>query len=84
MTHDSFTLTFESAVRLQVVERAIAEIRQHNVTVMRPAVDEAAIDGLKFSDCLPIELATEMLERRLQDPEATRRTLKEHVRFLVQ
>jgi ATP-dependent helicase Lhr and Lhr-like helicase len=50
---------------------------------MRPAVDEAAIDGLKFSECLPIELATEMLERRLQDVDATRRVLEEHVRFLV-
>lgn len=84
VTHDSFTLTFEPAVKLDDIERAIAEIRQHNVTDMRPAVDEAAIDGLKFSECLPIELATEMLERRLQDPDATQQTLKEHVRFLVQ
>jgi ATP-dependent Lhr-like helicase len=84
VTHDSFTLTFESAVKLQDVERAIGAIRQHDVANMRPAVDEAAIDGLKFSECLPIELATEMLERRLQDPDATRRILEEHVRFLVQ
>ena len=40
-----------------------------NVAEMRPAVDEAAIDGLKFSECLPIDLATEMLERRLQEGE---------------
>jgi len=84
VTHDSFTLTFESEVKLQDVERAIGAIRQHDVANMRPAVDEAAIDGLKFSECLPIELATEMLERRLQDPDATRRILEEHVRFLVQ
>ena len=84
VTHDSFTLTFESAVKLQDIERVIGEIRQHDVSAMRPAVDEAAIDGLKFSECLPVELAIEMLERRLQEPEATRRILKEHVRFLVQ
>ncbi len=40
---------------------------------MHPAIDEAAIAGLKFSECLPMGLATEMLERRLQDPEATLR-----------
>jgi len=51
---------------------------------MRPAVDEAAIDGLKFSECLPIELAMEMLERRFQEPDAIRRILEEHVRFVVQ
>ena len=84
VSHDSFTLTFESAVRLQDVERAIEAIRQHDVAAMRPVVDEAAIDGLKFSECLPIELATEMLERRLQDPEATRHILEEHVRFVAQ
>ena len=84
VTHDSFTLTFESAVKLHDVERAIGAIRQQNVAGMRPAVDATAIDGLKFSECLPVELAIEMLERRLQEPEVTRRILEEHVRFLVQ
>lgn len=83
VSHDSFTLTFESAIKLQDVEQAIGAIRQHNAAEMRPVVDKAAIDGLKFSECLPIELATEMLERRLQDQESTRRVLEEQVRFVV-
>jgi ATP-dependent Lhr-like helicase len=82
--HDSFTLTFESAMTMHDVQQAIERIRQRDVAAMRPAVDEAAIDGLKFSECLPIELATEMLERRLQDVEATQRTLDEQVSFVVQ
>lgn len=82
--HDSFTLTFESTVKLADLEQAIAVIRQRDVSEMKPAVDEAAIDGLKFADCLPIELATEMLERRLQEPVATRAILEEDVRFVVQ
>lgn len=84
VNHDSFTLTFDSAVRLQDIERAIEAIRQRDVADMRPAIEEGAINGLKFSECLPIELAMEMLERRLQDPSSTRRILDEHVRFLVQ
>jgi len=84
VTHDSFTLTFESAIKLQDVEQAIEAIRQHDVAEMRPSVDEAAVDGLKFSECLPIEFATEMLERRLQDQKSTRTILDERVRFLVQ
>ncbi len=84
VSHDSFTLTFESAVKLQDVERAIKTIRQRNVNDMHPAVDESAIDGLKFSECLPTDLAIEMLERRLQDPDATRQLLEKHVRFVVQ
>jgi ATP-dependent Lhr-like helicase len=83
VSHDSFTLTLESAIKLQDVERAIEAIRQQDVANMRPAVDEAAIDGLKFSECLPIDLAIQMLERRLQEPLPTRQVLDEHVRFVL-
>ncbi len=83
VSHDSFTLTFDSALKLQDVQRAIFQLRRQDVTAMRPAIDEAAIDGLKFSECLPTELAIEMLESRLQEPEATRHVLKKDVRFLV-
>ncbi|MEZ6051286.1 MAG: DEAD/DEAH box helicase [Planctomycetaceae bacterium] len=84
ISHDSFTLTFEKAIKLQDVEQAIGVVRQSDVAEMRPIVDEAAIEGLKFSECLPIDLATEMLERRLQDQESTQRVLEEHVRCVVQ
>jgi ATP-dependent Lhr-like helicase len=83
VSHDSFTLSFDSAVKLQDVERAIVQLRQRDATDMRPAIDEAAIDGLKFSECLPTELAIEMLELRLQEPTATQHILKEDVRFLL-
>ena len=82
VSHDSFTLTFDSAVKLPDVEREIAAIRQCDVSAMRAAVDEDAVDGLKFSECLPGDLAIEMLERRLQDPDSTRRILGQRVRFL--
>ncbi len=84
VSHDSFTLTFESAIKLQDVEQAIGVIRQQDISEMRPIVDESAIDGLKFSECLPVDLATKMLERRLQDQESTQRVLEELVRFVVQ
>ena len=83
VSHDSFTLTFESTITLQDVEQAISVIRQHDIAEMQPVVDEAAIDGLKFSECLPMDLATEMLERRLQDQASTRSVLEEQVRFIM-
>jgi len=82
--HNSFTLTFDSSLKLQDVEHAVTAVREEDVTTMYPTVDEAAIDGLKFSECLPNDLAIKMLERRLQDTEATRHVLHENVRFLVQ
>ncbi len=84
VSHDSFTLTFHSSLKLQDVEEAIKTIRPQDVAAMYPTVDAAAIDGLKFSACLPNELAIEMLERRLQDSAATHHVLQENVRFIVQ
>lgn len=84
VSHDSFTLTFHPSLKLQDVEDAIKRVRPKDVAAMYPMVDEAAIDGLKFSECLPNALAIEMLERRLQDTEATRHVLQEDVRFIVQ
>lgn len=84
VSHNSFTLTFHSSLKLQDVEKAIKTVRMQDVADMYPTVDEAAIDGLKFSECLPKELAIEMLERRLHDTEATRHTLYEDVRSILQ
>ena len=84
VTHDSFSLTFPAALKLQDVESAIGSLRQQDVVNLFPAVDENAIDGLKFSECLPNQLAIEMLERRLQDITATQHVIQEDVRFIVQ
>jgi ATP-dependent Lhr-like helicase len=83
VSHDSFTLTFSSPVKLQDVEQAIGEIRQRDVADMRPAVDEAAVDGLKFSECLPVEFAIEMLERRLTDIAGTSHVLSSDVKYIL-
>lgn len=81
--HDSFTLTFHPSLKLQDIEEAIKTISSQDVADMYPTVDEAAIDGLKFSECLPKEIAIEMLERRLQDADATCYVIQEKVRFIV-
>lgn len=46
------------------------------------AVDESAIEGLKFSECLPRDLALQMLEQRLSDPDAVRSVLESQVRLV--
>jgi hypothetical protein len=49
--------------RLREGERygAIAELRNLSPEAFNPALDEAAMDGLKFSECLPVEVATRVL-----------------------
>jgi ATP-dependent Lhr-like helicase len=48
-------------------------------TELRPAVDEEAIEDLKFSECLPSDLAHEVVQRRLHDAAAVRMVLSEPV-----
>lgn len=82
--HNSFKLTFESSVNMRDLEQALDAVRSREVNEMKPAVDEAAIEGLKFSACLPHGLATHMLECRLQDAEGTLQVVEEQTRFVVQ
>jgi hypothetical protein len=50
---------------------------------MSAAVAEHALAGLKFSDCLPHDLALDMLRTRLCDHLAVQYTLGKPVRFVV-
>jgi ATP-dependent Lhr-like helicase len=81
--HDSFSLTFESTTQFGELEDAISKLRNKDIEEMRPPVDERAIEGLKFSKCLPISLAQEMLEARLRDCMAVRETLASNVRSVT-
>lgn len=73
--HDSFSLTFQSTTQYVELQNAVGELRNRALEGMRPAVNDRAIEGLKFSACLPIALAHEMLEARLRDVVAVREML---------
>ncbi len=83
VTHDSFTVTFESHVSLQTIAPALAELRARDVSELRGPVDEHAMQGLKFSECLPRDLALDMLRSRLCDPPATSCVLEQSIRFVT-
>jgi ATP-dependent Lhr-like helicase len=72
VAHDSFTLKFESSTEVSQVESALNEIQSRPASELWPAIDERAIDGLKFSDCLPHDTAIRMLSNRMRDGNAIR------------
>jgi ATP-dependent Lhr-like helicase len=80
--YDCFSVTFEPHVSRRTIEKALEAIRAGDVSRMRVAVDEQAIDGLKFSACLPHELAMDMLQSRLGDPASLQWVLKQPVNNL--
>jgi ATP-dependent Lhr-like helicase len=49
---------------------------------MVPAVEEAALEGLKFSQCLPKERALATLASRLRDEAAVRAVLAQGTRVV--
>jgi len=65
--HDSFGLDFQSRLATGEIDHVVGQLRGQDLGQVRPAVDERAMDGLKFSECLPVEFALEMLQCRLRD-----------------
>ncbi len=81
-TYDSFTVTFEAYVSRNTLKLALGELRAHDVNEMSVAVEEHAIEGLKFSECLPRDLALDMLRTRLCDSPAVQYILEQPVRYV--
>jgi ATP-dependent Lhr-like helicase len=81
--HNSFTVTFEPHISRKSIEQALDMLRAGGVSPMRAAVDEQAIEGLKFSACLPHELALDMLQSRISDPASLQWVLKQPVKNFI-
>jgi ATP-dependent helicase Lhr and Lhr-like helicase len=80
---DGLNLTFETRITSRDIESALAEVRSEDVASMAPTVDENAIGGLKFSECLPERFAVEMLEHRLSDMGSTIKILDQKRRYVA-
>lgn len=83
VTYDSFHLAFEPQVSASTMAHALHMLGTRDVRTMRPAIDEKAIAGLKFSQCLPHELAVRALEARLRDPSAVEQILQQSKRVVI-
>jgi ATP-dependent Lhr-like helicase len=83
VSHESFSLTFEQHLRTSEIEQAIKRLQQRNVDDLMPSVDERALQSLKFSDCLPTELALQILQKRLHDRTGVQHAIRETPRFVI-
>lgn len=83
VSHESFGLTFESHLRTNEIEQAIRGLQQRSEEELLPSVDERALQSLKFSECLPHELAVKILQRRLHDQTGIRHAIEAMPRFVI-
>lgn len=61
------------------ISQLLEDLRASGAEALAPEVSEKALDGLKFNECLPQELATRVLELRMTDADAVRRVLTEQI-----
>jgi len=80
--HDALAITVEGAEGLSEIERAVRELGSRDPSSMTPLVEEAALEGLKFSQCLPKELALATLASRLRDVPAIREVASQPLRVV--
>ncbi len=80
--YDSLAVYFESDLPTANVLQALRGLQDRPPETLLPRIAEDAIHGIKFFECLPTDIATQMLQRRLQDPEAVRRALRNAIQFV--
>jgi len=66
---DDLTISLDPDADVAELRAALAEADVEQL-VLAPWITSEAIDGLKFSDCLPRRRAVELVARRLSDPDA--------------
>jgi ATP-dependent Lhr-like helicase len=81
---DNFSIRFPSHTRPDDAERALRDLRDIPPEAIVSAASEQALDGLKFSECLPPDLATRVIQARLSDVQAVAEVLIESTRFVIE
>lgn len=82
VSFDSFTVRFEPHVSMRDIAQTIKSLQSQDAAGLLPNIEDAALEGLKFSDCLPTELTRHILESRTQDQTAIATLFEETVRFV--
>lgn len=75
---DDLTVTLDPGATPKQLRRALSNATEEPIN-LTPWVTAEAIDGLKFSQFLPSRLASQVVTRRLADPESIARALDERL-----
>jgi ATP-dependent Lhr-like helicase len=67
VTSDNFAVRFPPALGADTIEVALDGLRLADPGSLLAPAGEQAIDGLKFSECLPRDLAARVVRARLAD-----------------
>jgi ATP-dependent Lhr-like helicase len=79
VTWDNFAIRLQGELPVERIEAAIGELRSVSAEAVQPAVDERALEGLKFAECLPPEQAAAVVQDRLADTNGVAEVLRRPV-----
>jgi ATP-dependent Lhr-like helicase len=79
---DALAIRVEGAQEQAAVAAIVRELGTQDPSSFTATVDEAALDGLKFSQCLPRERGLATLTSRLRDVVALRTVLSQPLRMV--
>jgi ATP-dependent helicase Lhr and Lhr-like helicase len=78
---DNLSIRFTTSLPLNDVEALIGPLQEERI---EPVPTKDAIEGLKFSECLPPRIAAEVFSARFNDAEAVRKIVGEPKRVVVE
>jgi ATP-dependent Lhr-like helicase len=81
---DNFALFIQEELRAEEVEAGIHSLRAAPPEGIVAAVDERALEGLKFAECLPPGVAAAVVRARLADPSGVADVLQNPVRVVFE
>lgn len=82
-TADDLQIRYPTTSNMDVFDSAIRKIKSMDTSEIVPLIDADAIEGLKFSECLPESRAVEMLQARITDEQAIKSTFTKPTRVVV-
>ena len=81
---NNFAVRFPPRQPPDLVERGLRDLAGSDLRGLGPTVSEAALEGLKFAECLPHELAVRVVQGRLSDPRAVADALGRRTRVIAE
>lgn len=81
---ENLSIGLDASASPDDLKKKIDNLRTSDHDRLYPRVDETAIDGLKFSQCLPREIAVSVLEQRIRSQAAITDLLSQPIRFVSQ
>lgn len=80
---DDLMIRWATSSDLDAMDQAIRQLKEMDLSEIEPLIDDQAIEGLKFAECLPQHRAIELLQTRLNDRKAVRLTLGKRTRLIA-